>query len=181
MSRGIVAYASTTINAKRTDVWKALVDPAAIKQYMFGSTVTSDWKKGSPITWKGEFQGKHYEDKGVIQRIDPEQTLAYTHFSPLAGQPDKPENYHTVTIQLADDGAGTKVSLSQDNNATEDGGSTRAFGRKLEADARRAQEARRRRLTASPPNVTAEGTSFRRRRAGRWSAESPRPAGPSCP
>jgi hypothetical protein len=30
------------------------------------------------------------------------------------------ENYHTVTIDLAPDGARTHVTLSQDNNPTED-------------------------------------------------------------
>jgi len=33
--------------------------------------------------------------------------------------PDTPENYHTVTIELSDEGAQTRVSLTQDNNATE--------------------------------------------------------------
>lgn len=36
------------------------------------------------------------------------------------GKPDVPENYHTVTIELTSDGAQTTVTLSQDNNATEE-------------------------------------------------------------
>lgn len=119
MTKGIVARAETTITAPIDKVWNALVDPAVIKQYMFGSTVTSEWKPGSPITWKGEWEGKKYEDKGVIVRVDPQRRLEYTHFSPLSGLPDNPENYHTVTIDLSREGSGTRVSLSQDNNATE--------------------------------------------------------------
>jgi Activator of Hsp90 ATPase homolog 1-like protein len=46
--------------------------------------------------------------------------LQFSHFSPLAGQPDLPENYHTVTIELSPKGAGTSVMLSQDNNASEE-------------------------------------------------------------
>jgi uncharacterized protein YndB with AHSA1/START domain len=46
--------------------------------------------------------------------------LQYSHFSPLAGQPDLPENYHTVTMELSEREASTVVSLSQDNNATEE-------------------------------------------------------------
>lgn len=115
-----VAKASATINAPAARVWEALVDPAQIKQYMFGTNVASDWKQGSPITWKGEWEGKAYEDKGVIQRIDPPRALQYTHFSPLAGLPDKPENYHTVTIDLSEDGSRTNVTLAQDNNPTEE-------------------------------------------------------------
>jgi uncharacterized protein YndB with AHSA1/START domain len=116
----LIARSSITIEAPPAKVWQALVTPAAIKQYMFGTNVTSDWKEGSPITWKGEWQGKAYEDKGVIRQFKPNQALQYTHFSPLAGLPDKPENYHTVSIQLSPDGNGTRVSLTQDNNPTEE-------------------------------------------------------------
>ena len=42
------------------------MNPEAIKQYMFGTNVVTDWREGSPITWKGEWQGKSYEDKGVM-------------------------------------------------------------------------------------------------------------------
>jgi uncharacterized protein YndB with AHSA1/START domain len=116
----LIARSSITIEALPAKVWQALVTPAAIKQYMFGTNVTSDWKEGSPITWKGEWQGKAYEDKGVIRQFKPNQALQYTHFSPLAGLPDKPENYHTVSIQLSPDGDRTRVSLTQDNNPTEE-------------------------------------------------------------
>jgi len=115
-----IAKASTTIDAPATKVWDALVNPASIKQYMFGTDMQSDWKQGSAITWKGEWQGRAYEDKGEVLRIDPPRALQYTHFSPLAGLPDVPENYHTVTIELADRGAQTEVTLSQDNNPTDE-------------------------------------------------------------
>lgn len=120
MAKGLVATASTTIHAPVSAVWDALVDPEKIKQYMFGTNVVSDWREGGPIVWKGEWNGKAYEDKGVIQRLTPERLLQYSHFSPLAGLPDKPENYHTVTIELSSNGGETKVALSQDNNATEE-------------------------------------------------------------
>lgn len=116
----LIAKASVVIDAPKAAVWKALVTPAAIKQYMFGTDARSDFKKGSPITWSGEWQGKPYKDKGVIQRVEAERLLQYTHFSPLAGLPDRPENYHTVTIELADSGSQTRVSLTQDNNPTEE-------------------------------------------------------------
>ena len=115
-----VAKASTTIDAPAAKVWDALVTPASIREYMFGTNVESDWKEGSAITWKGEWQGKAYEDKGTILKFEPERVLSYTHFSPLAGLPDAPENYHNVTVELSGDGARTNVALSQDNNATDE-------------------------------------------------------------
>ena len=119
MARGLVSTASTTINAPIEKVWDALVNPAMIKQYMFGTEVVSDWRVGSPIVWKGDYQGKAYEDKGVLLRLQPERELQYTHFSPLSGKPDQPENYHTVTLALSRQGDATTVSLAQDNNPDE--------------------------------------------------------------
>src|SRR5688572_26906917 len=120
MDNGLFARASTTISAPVARVWDALVNPRLIKEYMFGTNVVSDWKKGSPIVWKGEWQGRKYEDKGVILELQPERMLRYSHYSPLSGLPEKPENYHTVTIELKSKGAQTDVSLSQDNNPTEE-------------------------------------------------------------
>ena len=110
----------TTIAADPGTVWRALVDPAAIKQYMFGTTVESNWSPGSPITWKGEWQGRAFEDKGTLLRVEPGRLLQYSHFSPLSGLPNEPENYHTVTIALEPEGAGTSVTLTQDGSTTEE-------------------------------------------------------------
>lgn len=120
MKTSLVAQAHVEVNAPVTDVWDALVNPAKIKQYMFGTNAISEWKEGAKIVWKGEWQGRAYEDKGVILKLQPERLLQYSHFSPLSGQPDIPENYHTVTVELTPKGTGTLVTLSQDNNATED-------------------------------------------------------------
>lgn len=114
----LIANASISIDAPKGKVWDALVDPKAIKQYMFGTDLSSDFREGSAITWKGVWQGREYEDKGTVLQVTPGEVLQYTHFSPLAGLPDKPENYHTVTINLSPDGGGTRVALSQDNNST---------------------------------------------------------------
>ncbi len=119
MAKGQVARASVTINVPISKVWDALVNPEAIKRYMFGASVVSDWREGSSIVWKGEWQGRPYQDKGVILRLKPNRTLQYTHFSPLSGVPDTPENYHTVTVELSSEGKTTRVVLTQDNNPTE--------------------------------------------------------------
>lgn len=119
MSEKLVAKATMSIDAGKDRVWRALVTPKAIKQYMFGADVHSDWSEGGKITWKGEMKGKKYEDKGIIRKCEPERILEYSHFSPLSGKPDTPENYHVVTIRLSGNGDRTEVSLSQDNNADE--------------------------------------------------------------
>jgi uncharacterized protein YndB with AHSA1/START domain len=119
MNQDLIAKATTTIDAPNAKVWDALVNPEVIKQYMFGSTVVSDWQKGSKIIWQGEWQGKPYEDKGVILQIEPGRMIQYSHFSPLSGVPDVPENYHIVTVELSKEKDQTRLSLSQDKNASE--------------------------------------------------------------
>jgi uncharacterized protein YndB with AHSA1/START domain len=118
MQNAFIAKAETDVQAPVGKVWEAFVNPDMIRQYMFGTNVVSDWKEGAPIVWQGEWQGKPYEDKGQILKLQPEHLLQYTHFSPLAGQPDLPENYHTLTIELTPQGSATHVTLSQDNNAS---------------------------------------------------------------
>jgi uncharacterized protein YndB with AHSA1/START domain len=115
-----VATAEIEIDASRDQVWAALTDPEQIKEYMFGSQVVTDWKRGSPIVWKGEYEGKEYEDKGEIVEIEPERRLKVTHFSPLSGHENRPENYHTLIYELEERGGRTHVSLSQDNNPSKE-------------------------------------------------------------
>jgi uncharacterized protein YndB with AHSA1/START domain len=119
MNNEFIAKATTIIHAPVSKVWQALVNPEIIKQYLFNTEVISDWKVGSPILYKGEWEGKAFEDKGEILEIEPEKVLKSTHWSPLSGVPDIPENYHTVTYTLSDRGDSTEVTITQDNNATE--------------------------------------------------------------
>ncbi len=120
MNDKLIAQATTTIHAPASRVWEALTKPDLIKQYLFGSDVISDWKVGSPIIYKGEWEGKSFEDKGKILEMKPEKLLRSTHWSPLSGVPDTPENYHTVTYELSEKDGSTDVTISQDNNASEE-------------------------------------------------------------
>jgi uncharacterized protein YndB with AHSA1/START domain len=120
MSDDFTARAAIVIQAPKSKVWGALTTPEIIKQYFFGVDVISDWQVGSSILYRGMWQGKPFEDKGVILKFEPEKSLASTHWSPLSGVPDLPENYHTVTYELSDREGATQVTLTQDNNASED-------------------------------------------------------------
>jgi uncharacterized protein YndB with AHSA1/START domain len=118
--RGLMARSAIEISATPERIWRALTDAGEIKQYYFGSTIQSSWRAGSPISFKGEWQGRPYEDKGVVKRSEPPKLLEYTHFSPMTGKPDLPENYHTITVTLTPLGKLTRVELMQDNNDTEE-------------------------------------------------------------
>jgi uncharacterized protein YndB with AHSA1/START domain len=109
------ARATIVVDAPPKAVWKALTDPDLIRQYFMGATVDTDWKEGSPITFRGEWQGKPFEDKGEILAVRPQKELRYSHWSPMGGTPDAPENYHVVDIELRKADAKTEVRLTQSN------------------------------------------------------------------
>lgn len=113
-----IASSDITITAPPHEVWRALTDPDMIQQYFFGSRVDTDWQAGSPITWTGEYHGTAYEDKGTVLEVEPNRRLRVTHFSPMTGLADKPENYHTLTFELDELGTDTRVTLTQDNNGS---------------------------------------------------------------
>src|SRR5512135_780046 len=120
MQPNFIARASTTIEAPAARVWDALTKPELIKQYLFGSDVVSDWKVGSPIYYRGQWQGRAYEDKGTILEVQENERLVSTHWSPLSGVPDVPENYHTVAYELSERDGRTDLTIIQDNNASEE-------------------------------------------------------------
>jgi uncharacterized protein YndB with AHSA1/START domain len=111
---GHVAHAAVHVAASPSRVWEALTNPALITRYMHGSTVQSDWQQGSAITWSGEYDGKAYQDKGEVLTVEPEARLRITHYSPLTGQSDTPDNYHTLDYRLAEEAGGTCLTLEQD-------------------------------------------------------------------
>ena len=119
MPKELIAKAQITIDAPAEKVWEALTDPAIIKEYMFGADVVTDWEVGSSIVWKGEWEGKPFEDKGKIVEIQEEKMMHYTHYSPMTGEEDKPENYHNVIVKLSEKGGETTVTLTQDGSSDE--------------------------------------------------------------
>ena len=110
---GYEAIAVTEIAASPDRVWAAMTDPDQVAQYMMGSRVESDWHVGSAITWSGEREGKAYQDKGKVLEVVPGRVLAFTHHSPLTGQEDGPDKYHTVRYWLEESGDDTTVTLTQ--------------------------------------------------------------------
>jgi uncharacterized protein YndB with AHSA1/START domain len=113
-----MAQAQITIQASRAKVWDALTKPDLIKQYLFGTSVTTDWQVGSPIIYQGQWEGKTYQDKGTVLQFEPGKLLVSTYWSSMAGLPDLAENYKTVRYELSAVGDGTRLTVTQDNNAT---------------------------------------------------------------
>ena len=120
MPNGYEAITSVTIDARAEEVWDALTNPNKVKQYLHGTEMSTDWKVGSPIYWRGEWKGQSYEDKGTVLAFKPREMLRYTHWSPMGGSEDRPENYHTVTYELSGTDGKTHLTLTQDNNPSQE-------------------------------------------------------------
>lgn len=111
----ITASASVVIDAPRQRVWEALTDPELVSQYFMGAEVATDWQVGHPITFTGTWKDKPFQDKGEILSFEPQEEMSYSHWSPLSGAADVPDNYHVVRITLDDTDDGTRVTLEQSN------------------------------------------------------------------
>lgn len=114
MSGTLTATVTIELTASPASVWNALITPELIKQYLFGTETECDWKIGSPIFFRGEYNGVKYEDKGVILDIEREKVLRYTYWSSMSGTADLPQNYSVVMFTLARSNSGTRVTLQQE-------------------------------------------------------------------
>lgn len=115
MKTGITGKVSIRIEATAAEVWKALTTPELIKQYFFNTNAVSEWKVGSPIFFRGEWQGKSYEDKGTIKEIIPQKFFRYSYWSSISGIEEKPENYVDITYSLTEENGGTTLVITQEN------------------------------------------------------------------
>ena len=119
MDNQLIIKNKITINAPVAKVWNALINPEQTKKYMFGCETVSDWKKGSALLWKGNYEGKEMVFvKGNIVKIEPERFLAYTTIDPNSTIEDVPENYLTVTYELSVENAQTILTVTQGDYAT---------------------------------------------------------------
>ena len=120
MSHPLIVKSTITIQASADKVWDALTNPAQTKKYMFGCEALSDWKVGSPLLWKGNFNGVELVAvKGSILKIQPGKYLAYTTIDPNnPSMPDLPENYLTVTYDLSEEGGQTLLTATQGDYST---------------------------------------------------------------
>lgn len=119
MSFQLLAKSTIHISAPAAKVWEALTTPSIIKLYFFGTEVITDWKIDSPIVFRGIWDGKPYEDKGIIHEFKPDSYLRYTYLSSLSGLADHPENYANITYDLNEDHGITSLTITQDHILTD--------------------------------------------------------------
>lgn len=113
MDKTLEISVSVNIQAPASKVWRALTEPALIEQYLFGTQAISDWKKDSPIVFKGEWDGTKYEDKGIILTFEKDKLFQYSYWSSFSGMEDTPENYSVVTNILSESNDETILMIVQ--------------------------------------------------------------------
>ncbi len=115
MSQPLTVTNTITIQNPAARVWDALTNPEMTKKYMFGCGALSDWKPGSPLLWRGNFNGlEMVAVKGEVIKIEPWKLLVYTTIDPNnPAVPDLPENYLTVTYVLSEQNGHTLLTVSQ--------------------------------------------------------------------
>ncbi|KAA9325959.1 SRPBCC domain-containing protein [Adhaeribacter soli] len=107
------------INTTPEKIWEVLTQPEQTKKYMFGCETVSDWKPGSSLIWRMDYDGKDFVAvKGNILDIQPEKLLTYTVFDPNATMADIPENYLTVTYALTSADGQTNLTVTQGDYKT---------------------------------------------------------------
>ncbi|MFO0323036.1 MAG: SRPBCC domain-containing protein [Bacteroidota bacterium] len=107
---------SIGINASIHTIWDVLVNPEKTKRYMYGCETVSDWKAGSDLLWKGNDGGKETVFvKGKIISLEESKKLTYTVFDPHSTMEDIPENYLTVSYELATVDNETVLTVTQGN------------------------------------------------------------------
>jgi uncharacterized protein YndB with AHSA1/START domain len=115
LNHALVVSESVCIQAPPAKIWETLTAPALIKEYLYGTETSTDWKVGSPISFSGVYgaENQRYCDKGVILENVPNQILRYSYWSGFSGLEDRPENYATVTYSLEPTDRGTEFTWTQ--------------------------------------------------------------------
>jgi uncharacterized protein YndB with AHSA1/START domain len=109
----------TYIKTTPEKLWAALTDPATMKKYWFGATITTDWKVGSP--WQIELPDGRLADTGEIVECDPPRRIVIgkwqNRFVPeaMAAGPSR----CTMDIEAVDDAV--KLTITHVSETDSDG------------------------------------------------------------
>jgi uncharacterized protein YndB with AHSA1/START domain len=109
----------TVIAADIAKVWNLLVNPAETSRLFWGSIVESDFKVGSSIVWKGMWEGKPFEDRGTIKRVEKNSLLQYSHWSTSSDTAEDESKHNLLTFRLTGENGRVRVVLQHDNIATQ--------------------------------------------------------------
>jgi uncharacterized protein YndB with AHSA1/START domain len=114
------SISTVTITAAPEAVWTALTVPAYVAKWQYGSVLATDWRVGHSIRFTTEWEGQVFEQWGTVLSFDEPTKLHYSLFAPQPGLEDTPENYFTMTYELARAGDSTTVTITQEDPRVRD-------------------------------------------------------------
>lgn len=107
---------SIKLNAPINKIWDVLTKPELVKQWQYGSDLATDWKVGSEIRFKTEWEGQIFEQWGKILEIVPQKLIRYSLFAPRPDLEDKPENYFVMNYILSKEKNYIRLDIIQEDN-----------------------------------------------------------------
>ena len=99
------------IHAPLSRVWDVLTNPALVKQWQYGSELTTDWQVGGDIRFRSEWQGSVFEQWGKVMEVVPHSLVKYSLFAPRPGLEDTPENHFVMTYRVHPQGTQTILTI----------------------------------------------------------------------
>ncbi|MFD0749950.1 SRPBCC domain-containing protein [Mucilaginibacter calamicampi] len=109
--KNYIVHQQVKLNSPVDAVWDALTNPEKTKEYFFNARVISQWKEGSPITFKGRmFRIIPFEMKGKILKAVPGKLLKYT----LKNGKGEDASQSTVTDELTFENGHTLLTITDD-------------------------------------------------------------------
>ena len=112
----ITSKSTILIHSTKQKVWNALTQPELVKQWQYGSELTTDWKVGSEIRFKNEWDNILYEQWGKILEIIPNELIKYSLFFPRPDLEDKEENYFIMSYVISDANNKIKLEIIKEDN-----------------------------------------------------------------
>ena len=119
MSDELRTRVEVTIDAPAEQVWKALTTPERDQAVVLRCGDGDRLDRGGSDRAPRQYQGEPYEDKGTIVKVDPGRLLVHTHWSPVSGLPDSPENYQQVSWALSERDDTTELVVTEVNLPSE--------------------------------------------------------------
>ncbi|TDW50333.1 activator of Hsp90 ATPase-like protein [Flavobacterium sp. 270] len=111
-----VNISTIVLDAPIEKVWNTLTQPALVKQWQYGSDLITDWKIGSEIRFRNEWEGQVFEQWGTVLEVIQNQKIKYSLFFPRPELEDKPENYFIMSYVLSEENQKVKLEILQEDN-----------------------------------------------------------------
>lgn len=115
MDKTLKLTEAISINATAVEIWSALTNKELIKEYFWGTETNTDWKEGSQISFTGMWEGKTYEDKGTVLKVEKEKLLQHDYWSSFWGNDVGPDERSIITYEITGNGnAETTLTVKQE-------------------------------------------------------------------